>query len=811
MGNRIFAPDASRSLLFIGDTHIGDNPSARWTKFADAFLADSFRPAGIVHIGDLTDQSDAASVNLAKAWIARFPNPKTLVNGDHDLLNGVTLAQWQTDYSTQEFKTVDFGFVAVITTTYLIDTARRDAIIAAANAVSPKPVFLATHRPLRDTTTAGVAPHDNLSASAPNYSFATDLGSDTNIRAAFSSATNMIAGFSGHSHAWLDDPGCAIRVPCGTRQIPYVNTSAITYVGGSKQFYSDPIIGIIVTLKADNKTIEVRYRDYGGNGVWTYWDKARGRTTTLTATTAAGTTYYVSPTGSNANNGTSTGTPWQTVAFVNSQSFGPGDSILFQGGQSFTGPLTPPSSGSSTSPITFGSYGTGRATITNTGAGHGCVIGARSNLVIDGINFTGPGAATSTGNGVQMAHSTTTRPTNITVRNSSLTGWKRGVSLEFPVIGTPDGVGYDSVLIEDCVCSSNRDQGVASYGYDRLFQVGVYPHTNITVRRVQADSNVGITTDNGGFPSGDGIVLGGVNGGLITLCRATNNGQSAFGGPVGIWCFDSNAVVIDKCIAYNNGTNSSSDGGGFDLDINCTNCTIQYCLAYDNEGYGLLCYQDATWGVQWNSNTIRWNVFWGNAKVMTNHAELLISGTNVGSVNIYNNTFVAKDNAANTLHPPALGLGTDASGLVTPTGITVRNNIFKQLGSGLGVSAAAAYTTSQVLMQGNAYDKAGAMSVKWGATTYTTLATWRAAVAGQEQVSGTNTGVVAATNLVAPSTAPTATDPNVSRLVTGIRYNAGSPVQNAGLDLQSVFGIAPGGTDYEGSSLITPYSIGAIR
>lgn len=272
MGNRIFGPDVTRSLLFIGDTHVGgpNNPTFRWTKFADAFLADTYKPAAVIHIGDMTDQADAASVNLAKAWWSRFPAPKAQMNGDHDLLNGVTIAQWQTDYSAQEFKTVDFGFAAVITTNYVVDTARRDAIIAAANAVAPKPVFLTVHRPLRDSTGAGIAPHTNLSASAPNYSFALSPADNTNVMTAANSASNIVAVLSGHSHAWVDDPGAAMTMNMGTRTVGVINCSAITYVGTGSPLNS-PLVGVWVTLKTDNKTLEVRYRDYGAGGVWTYW------------------------------------------------------------------------------------------------------------------------------------------------------------------------------------------------------------------------------------------------------------------------------------------------------------------------------------------------------------------------------------------------------------------------------------------------------------------------------------------------------------------------------------------------------------
>jgi len=76
----------------------------------------------------------------------------------------------------------------------------------------------------------------------------------------------------------------------------------------------------------------------------------------------AGVTYYVSnanPVGSDSNNGTSTSTPWLTIAKVNSSKFNPGDSILFNSGCTWRASLVIPSSGNSSSQITFGSYGAG--------------------------------------------------------------------------------------------------------------------------------------------------------------------------------------------------------------------------------------------------------------------------------------------------------------------------------------------------------------------------------------------------------------------------------------------------------------------
>jgi len=74
---------------------------------------------------------------------------------------------------------------------------------------------------------------------------------------------------------------------------------------------------------------------------------------------AKATIYYVDNAGNDNNNGTSTGTAWQTIAKVNSSSFSAGDQILFKKGGSWNERLNPPSSGSVGNVITFGSYGSG--------------------------------------------------------------------------------------------------------------------------------------------------------------------------------------------------------------------------------------------------------------------------------------------------------------------------------------------------------------------------------------------------------------------------------------------------------------------
>jgi hypothetical protein len=80
--------------------------------------------------------------------------------------------------------------------------------------------------------------------------------------------------------------------------------------------------------------------------------------------TITGTTYYVSASGSDANSGTGAGSAWRTVKRVNQASLRAGDGVLFEGGATFSDEiLMPDVSGAPGSPIIFGSYGQGNATL----------------------------------------------------------------------------------------------------------------------------------------------------------------------------------------------------------------------------------------------------------------------------------------------------------------------------------------------------------------------------------------------------------------------------------------------------------------
>src|SRR4051794_29271609 len=137
---------------------------------------------------------------------------------------------------------------------------------------------------------------------------------------------------------------------------------------------------------------------------------------TAFAGSAFATTYYVGAAGSDSAAGTTPATAWRTIGRANNQALLPGDTVLFEGGSTFGDTtLMPSRSGSSAAPITFGSYGTGRATIAN--ADGAVWFSGKNWLTFDNLRLTSAGA----GSGV-FAGSGGGGSTHITLSNSVVTG-----------------------------------------------------------------------------------------------------------------------------------------------------------------------------------------------------------------------------------------------------------------------------------------------------------------------------------------------------------------------------------------------------
>jgi hypothetical protein len=125
---------------------------------------------------------------------------------------------------------------------------------------------------------------------------------------------------------------------------------------------------------------------------------------TVMVPSPSGTIYYVSPSGSDAASGTSAADAWQTVEQVDRAKLMPGDEVLFQGGATFADDALMPgwgegAAGTSSSPISFGSYGQGQARITQgvwfkSGenlAFQNLILGAESGIAGAGLQGDGDG------------------------------------------------------------------------------------------------------------------------------------------------------------------------------------------------------------------------------------------------------------------------------------------------------------------------------------------------------------------------------------------------------------------------------------
>src|SRR5206468_1324973 len=114
-------------------------------------------------------------------------------------------------------------------------------------------------------------------------------------------------------------------------------------------------------------------------------------------------TYYVSSQGNDAWSGTSQSQPWRTIGRVNQQNLNPGDQVLFQAKQTFSGSLylAPEDTGTLASPVVMGSYGDGRALLSS-GTQKGLFAYNVNGLTVRDLNFVGAGPTVSTEAGVSI-------------------------------------------------------------------------------------------------------------------------------------------------------------------------------------------------------------------------------------------------------------------------------------------------------------------------------------------------------------------------------------------------------------------------
>lgn len=463
-----------------------------------------------------------------------------------------------------------------------------------------------------------------------------------------------------------------------------------------------------------------------------------------TASGSGSITFYVSPSGSNSAAGTSAAAPWRTLARVNAEKLRPGDRVLLQGGQRFTGGLvfTKGEAGDAAKPVVVGSYGSGRARIVAR-TGSGVVIYNTAGIDVGNLIISGRPSGRPEGIGINLYSDLPgdRKLTHVVIDDVDVSDFVYGIGIG----GGRGTTGFRDVWVRDCALHGNLDDGLISYAPNLNPAHPRYAHEDIYITGVHAYQNPGDPEDTSNN-TGNGIVLGNVRNASITSSTADDNGGkgAASQGPVGIWAYDSAGVVIAHDVSYGNKTSNLSDGDGFGLDENTSHCYLEYDLSYDNAGAGYLLYSAQAHAEQ-HGNVVRFDISSGDGRRSRYYGGITLLGQ-ISDTAIYQNTIVmsARSGGSN----PALRL------VGTARSITVRNNIFMTERGGPIVVSAAAVPTSAADFQANDYfTAAGRWKLAWGAASYRSLQSWRSA-AGQELLDGRATGFAVDPNLTGPVLLP---------------------------------------------------------
>ncbi|MDQ3439972.1 MAG: DNRLRE domain-containing protein, partial [Planctomycetota bacterium] len=511
-------------------------------------------------------------------------------------------------------------------------------------------------------------------------------------------------------------------------------------------------------------------------------------------------TYYVNLNGNDANAGTAPDHAWQSIAKLNAMVFIPGDTVLFRGEQSFNGTIRFDNNDSGTNgsgtllaPITLGSYGTGSATISS-GSSAGFFAQNNGGITLRDLNFRGAGIDSNNTDGVTFFNNASgnVKQSGITLRGVTVSGYgQNGLGLG----GFNGTSGYRDVELTDSQFFENRD-GITLYGPAFNAAAPAYVNQNVRVANVLAYDNHGRSGMSN--PTGNGIVFGSVSGGVTERSVAHHNGadNTSVTGPVGICAYNSDRVTIQYNESYSNRRGTGGDGDGFDFDQNTSNSVMQYNYAHDNDGAGYLIYTGQNNGLH-DNNTVRYNVSERDGR--TNGYGGVVIGGRVTDLDVYNNT----------IYFPSGSFGTNGAAIfITSIGdrVHVRNNILYTTGGARLISTPD--VANELLFQRNVYfPGGGATAIRWGGSVHTSVGGWLNARTEQERVDLDDNGsldIAALTvdpRLTSPGNGGTIGNANNLGSLSAYKLRSDSPLRDAGLDLQSRFGIDPGDLDFYGTTI----------
>jgi hypothetical protein len=497
-------------------------------------------------------------------------------------------------------------------------------------------------------------------------------------------------------------------------------------------------------------------------------------------------TFYVRPSGDDANSGHGEDDSWRTIERVNHEDLAPGDSVLFEGGEAFAGTLEllAADSGKRDTPVRVSSFGDGRALIDG-GAHAGILISDANYLVIEQLIIRGDwNAEAQTGNdgeGVSaIGTASGTRRKGLQLRELEVHGFKNaGIGIHARPKDDAKNSGYADVEIRDCEVHDNGDFGVLSDG-PYIADAPGYSHANLQIRGVRSHHNRGLKRK--GEHTGSGIVLSDVEGALIEHSIAHDNGElndHQGGGGFGIWAWDSDQVTIQFNESYDNKT-STSDGGGFDLDGGVTHSVLQFNYSHGNQGAGFGAFQFA-YARPYAGNSIQYNISQNDG-----FSFLIWDGFgDMGRVAFVQNVGYGEQPVVATFSALA--------------DLTFANNVFY----GIGPLLFDVFDGTGLRFQGNDYWTAQApFAIAWNtgtdATQFSSFEAYRLATK-LETVGGDITGANLDPELVAAGSGDTLDDTTRLSALTMYQLRESSQLIDRGVDLQRL-GIEAAGRDFFGNA-----------
>ncbi len=463
--------------------------------------------------------------------------------------------------------------------------------------------------------------------------------------------------------------------------------------------------------------------------------------------------------------------PYRSPEILSRIIFQPGDTVLFDGRDTIHGNISISNvHGNKNASVVFTSYAK-KAAVIDGGNKEPFAIKGSAYFTIFNLSVKGAGRKTgNTTNGLKI-----TDCSHFSLKHLDISGFQKS-----------------GLLMYNCVDASADYVSAHENGATGILVEGDYQKrisSRIHIVNCTANDNPGDPTNLDNH-SGNGILVGNCKNILIEYCTATNNGWDMpriGNGPVGIWAYEADSVIIQHCISYRNKTaKGASDGGGFDLDGGVTNSVIQYCLSYENwgTGYGIYQYYSA---LNWYNNTVRFCISINDGKITKEASSMLIwNGWNGDSTfykfYAYNNFFYNDTKYAFSFSP-----------LNQHKSFSFFNNIF--IASDTSDIYNNTDSSKSDLFRGNIWMRKNGGFAQNG---FTNLAAWAAATK-YESPAGKLTGRTFQRKLFTIPSVINITNPRTLKTNPLLLSLCSSVLRNKGINIKKLFGIDTGGKDFFGN------------